>query len=310
MHRLGAANRARRPGRRGFSLPELLVAVGTIALLVSLLLMPLRAAHRQAKATQCAAQLQQIGIALDNTFTQYGHYPIWDDGNSPIRYTWVDVLVQLREFQNRRAAYCPEDPRPSELNAARGAHYLLNYPNQPGKFGIDYSYGIGVPLAAGGWGWREQFANPDDPRPRRFEGHDRDVARRLLVADAGWSWIYNLSGDVLHGSDWSDPTAYDNTVEWRHADRRANVLFQDGHVSPVQYSLTLAEPVDTMKQFVWYPGEPIHVGPEDALGSNYYPNTPPVILSTGQSGGSFPREVVPGYFTHNRLWTIGKGPVP
>jgi len=53
-------------GQRGFTLVELLVVVGLVAVLVSLLLPALNKARRTALRVQCGSNLHQIGIALCN----------------------------------------------------------------------------------------------------------------------------------------------------------------------------------------------------------------------------------------------------
>jgi prepilin-type N-terminal cleavage/methylation domain-containing protein/prepilin-type processing-associated H-X9-DG protein len=287
-------------GRKAFSLPELLVVMGIIALLIAILLPPLQAVHGQATATKCAAQLQQMGYSLHNAQTEYGYYPLWDDAAGPVRFTWVDVLLQRGLLANSHAAYCPEDPGPGPINAARGHAYGLLYPGGDGVNGMDYSYGIGVPLASGGWNWRPGFG---DGNRRRFEGHELHTAQRVLAGDANWSKIYNLSGDAYAGTDWSYPTQFDNMIDWRHGDYRANFLLQDGHVVRIRYAVHEEEPINTAQYFLWRPGELLHAGPEDAHDDNFYPDTPPVDLATGAGGSGFPSEVVPGYYTHNLLWT-------
>jgi len=63
---------------RGFSLVELLVVTGIIALLIAMLLPALSKARESARTLQCATQLRQVGIALQNYATSnHGLLPAW-----------------------------------------------------------------------------------------------------------------------------------------------------------------------------------------------------------------------------------------
>jgi len=298
--RENALGHKRSGGSRGFSLPELLVVIGIIALLLAITLPPIMLARRQAMAARCGAQLQQIGLALEGTYTEYRYYPFWDDGGYPARYTWLDVLVESRQLASAGVGYCPEGRPPSAaaLGSAAGRDSTGGSPNGPV---IEYSYGIGVPLSAGGWNWYESLAPPGDTHPRRFENHERYTAQRILAGDSRWTAIYNLSGYMLLGHDADYPTQYDNTIDWRHRGRSANLLFQDGHVARVFFHPERSEPVNTANACLWYPGEPIQVGPESEHNGNWYPDVPPV--NPGDLSGAIPPELIPRYYTANLLWT-------
>src|SRR5215213_10091421 len=57
--------------RRGFTLVELLVVIGIIAVLISILLPTLGKARESAKRTQCLSNLRQISIFINMYATAY-----------------------------------------------------------------------------------------------------------------------------------------------------------------------------------------------------------------------------------------------
>ncbi len=153
-----------RPIHWGFSLIELMVAVGIISVLMSLLLPAVQSAREAARRTQCRNNLHQIGIAIHSFYDQHGYLdttkplrvilphmdnrPLWEELERKDEAFSNQEFVSLSNVSSPAAYTCPSDS-------------LLN----PGE--MELSYAINAGPSVGGaslqlWGKKRHFREITD----------------------------------------------------------------------------------------------------------------------------------------------------
>jgi prepilin-type N-terminal cleavage/methylation domain-containing protein/prepilin-type processing-associated H-X9-DG protein len=223
--------------RNGFTLIELIIVVGVIAILAGLLLPALAKAKDRSKAIKCVSNEKQMGVGVDLYIQDYNYYPPgrqdgitqWElcvgsyAGGSP------DMLTQ----EARTALFVCPSARPStttntiRLNFSGNPNILREVTKDKGPASPDE---IKRPTESVVLGDSIQYA-PDGSSHAILWG---------VVGSAGTAVYWNdgllenaqsaiqVSRDEDRVSDVNDPTAAD--LRYRHGLRYANGLFADGHV--------------------------------------------------------------------------------
>ena len=142
-----------RPSRSAFTLVELLVVIGIIALLIAILMPALNSARAQAKSVTSLSNLRQLGIGL----VQYrvenkGYYPLaaWNKLADRARTRWADAIYPY--MKNAEVYMSPQldEPERARMNkpffhtttgtASDGSEIIVGKTLYFGGYGYNWHY--------------------------------------------------------------------------------------------------------------------------------------------------------------------------
>jgi prepilin-type processing-associated H-X9-DG protein/prepilin-type N-terminal cleavage/methylation domain-containing protein len=231
--------------RHAFTLVELLVVVGIIALLIAMLMPVLNKAREHAQTVRCAANLREIGNALTMYVQSSGYYPggIFAPAGG-LGYAIWPTRLRATLGREQRVFYCPAQdeklawpngsvPGGVQVPAATAAYDGFGYSVGEPLLDIDrvpfsYSYNL--------WGAGDTGAPVDRQRglgafvsallPQYF----RELKASRIKVSSDMIAITDSSADGAQ--DFGVIPTSDSSRVWpgRIHNRGANALFCDGHV--------------------------------------------------------------------------------
>jgi prepilin-type N-terminal cleavage/methylation domain-containing protein/prepilin-type processing-associated H-X9-DG protein len=240
----------------GFTLVELLVVIGIIALLISILMPALSGARENANRIKCGANLHTMGIAMTMYVNQYNAYP----GHAGVVAGTTAAIwpTRLRLFTNKDQGifHCPSQEAGFEWTREPPTGSAAKATSADSKYG--YEEGelvLAVNTVPSSYGYNDWGTHDPTSDQRQQKGLGGDIglpgswgsATRELRASQvkSTSDMIAISDSTCdHSWDWNiDPREVDQWPGKIHGPRKkiiprgtpdpyrgSNVLFCDGHV--------------------------------------------------------------------------------
>lgn len=220
-------NAAACPQRQAFTLVELLVVIGIIAVLISILLPSLSAAREAAQAVQCASNLRQIAMAhvmYQNDYDGWCLVLMYPGDSSSNR--WYKMLYSQGYLPSQNVFICPSEPQ--------------------GKYGDStLTYGLNSTLTGNSLNRNDSQSPPvkasqvmqkrNGPQCIVFSESLPDIYSPLMT-NRNMAARVNPTNHIVWPKDPIRPGGAPHIfpVAARHRNK-ANAAFMDGHVETLSY---------------------------------------------------------------------------